>query len=684
MSGSAPASGGRGTRVLCVAAAVVLVVFGFLPIVNWIPGGHEAPWYRARVDEWITGSAIVIGAGVVLSILSRRIPFPSGSWSDRLLLWISTHQTRAGWIVAAIALVAYAAVALGLFSGVPLHLDELTQVIQARIFAQGRLFLDAPAFPEFTSLLHVLDSGGRWYTQFPPGGPAVLLPAVWVGASWIAGPLCGALGVRVFWSIAHRSESRAPVALGASLLFAFAPFVLFMSGSHMNHVSTLLFALLATLASLRAVSEPVHRSRFAFLAGLALGVMGTVRPVDAAAFALPIGGWLAWRSVRLRTRGELMSLAAAGAGVAIPLVLLALYNLRTTGSAFAFAYEVQWGRAHGLGFHQAPWGFSHTPARGLELVSLYFLRLQTYVFESPVPSLAFPALALLMARKLTLLDRLWLASGALLILFYFLYWHDGFYLGPRFFYLLVPLIALWTARLPALIGTAFERRPAIADVVRQTLVATVLFALLVNVPLRARQYRAGLAPMRSNASAFASASGATNAIIFVRETWGAQLMARLWAVGVSRSEAEAIYRGVDACAIEETLHRFEKDPTREKHPLPALRAFLADSANLVPSTMSPDVTERMMPGRPYSERCIRRINEDRAGFTLLAPLLVQDWRGNVFARDLHERDSLLLRDHPARPVYLLRSAGSDPEAQLELIPLSRDSLLSSWRMTSDE
>jgi hypothetical protein len=662
---------------------VLLLVFGFLPIVNWIPGGHEAPWYRARLDEWVTGSAIVVGAGVVLSILARRIPFPDRAWTERLLTWISAHQSLAGWLVATIAFIAYCAVALGLFSGVPLHLDELTQVIQAQIFAQGRLFVDAPAHPEFTSLLHVLDTGGKWYTQFPPGGPAMLLPAVWAGTSWIAGPLCGALGVRVFWSIAHRTESKPSVASGATLLFAFAPFVLFMSGSHMNHVSTLLFALLATLASLRAVAERQRQRRLAFLAGLALGAMGMIRPVDAVAFALPIGAWLAWRSMKERTTRDPALLMAAGVGVALPLILLALYNLKTTGSAFAFAYEVQWGRSHGLGFHRAPWGFSHTPGRGLELVSLYFLRLQSYLFEAPIPSLIFPAVALFLTKKLALIDRLWLTSGALLILLYFLYWHDGFYLGPRFFYLLVPMLALWSARLPALLATALEARPAVWDVVRKTLVATLLFALSVNLPLRARQYRAGLPQMRTEAAAFAAASGAKNSLILVRETWGAQLMARLWAVDVSRSEAETIYRSVDACEIEEGLHRFEKDPSLS-HPLEAFRSRLADSAKLIPSTLSPDVTERMLPGRPYSDRCIRRVNEDRAGFTLLAPLLVQDWRGNVFARDLHERDSLLLRDYPTRQVYLLRSAGSDPGAQLELIPLSRDSVLASWRSTSNE
>ena len=672
-----------GRRALPIAAAVVILTLGFLPIVNWIPGGHAAPWFGARIDEWVTGSLIVIGAGVVLSIVGRRIRFPGGAALAEVTRWAGASPGRAGWVLAVIAFAAYASVARGVFSGVPLHLDELAQVIQARIFAQGRLFLDAPAYPEFTSLLHVLDTGGRWYTQFPPGGPALLLPAVWAGAAWLAGPVCGALSVRLFWAIVRRTEPGMSVALGATLLFAFAPFVMFMSGSHMNHVGTLLMALLATFAVIRASLDATPAARFAFLAGLALGAMGMIRPVDAVAFALPVGGWFVARALRRRQRGDVVALLLAGVGVLIPLLLLALYNLRTTGSAFAFAYEVQWGREHGLGFHQAPWGFAHTPLRGLELISLYFLRLQTYLFESPLPSLIFPAFALLLMQGLRLLDRLWLFSGALLIVLYFLYWHDGFYLGPRFLYLLAPPLALWTARLPGLISNSLADRPTIAGVVNHILAATLLFALVVNIPLRAQQYRRGLTPMRSDAASLARDAGVANSLIFVRESWGAQLLARMWAIGVSRSESEALYRGVDSCALEEGLRAIEREPPPAQT-FDGLRRLLADSARLVPSTMSPDVTERMLPGRSYSSRCVRRINEDRAGFTLLAPLLAKDWAGNVFARDLHERDSLLLRDHPGRPVYLLRSAGAEFGAPMELIPLSRDSLLASWRSSSDE
>jgi hypothetical protein len=461
------------------------------------------------------------------------------------------------------------------------------------------------------------------------------------------------------------------------VLFAFAPFVLFMSGSHMNHVGTLLFALLAVYGWMRSASAPLASPRYALLAGLALGVMGTIRPVDALAFAAPIGGWYLWQTVRRRQRSDVLALGASGIGVLIPLLLLALYNVRTTGSAFSFAYEVHWGRSHALGFHAAPWGLAHTPMRGLELVNLYFLRLQTYLFESPVPSLLFPCVALVLMRRLERLDRLWLGSVAILSVLYFAYWHDGFYLGPRFFYLMVPPMAWWTARLPGLLRRAFHHRPTVAAFSQNVFIATALMALAVNIPLRVQQYRAGLLPMRLDATEVALKANVTNALILVRESWGAQLLARLWAVGVPRSEAELLYQRVDACALDNAISAAERNASPVS--FAGFAPLLTDSARLVPSPVSPDITERLLPGLRYSPRCLARIAGDQAGFTLLAPILAKDWQTNIYARDLQERDSLLLRDYPSRQVYLLRSAGPEGRAPLELIHLNRDSLFNSWR-----
>jgi hypothetical protein len=99
----------------------------------------------------------------------------------------------------------------------------------------------------------------------------------------------------------------------------------------------------------------------------------------------------------------------------------------------------------------------------------------------------------------------------------------------------------------------------------------------------------------------------------------------------------------------------------------------------VPSTLSPDASERVLPGARYTPRCLQRIADDRAGFTLLTPLLLAGQDSTVYARDLHERDTLLLAEHPQREVWLLRptdsAAGSIPKFER----VSRDSIIAAAR-----
>jgi hypothetical protein len=319
-----------------------------------------------------------------------------------------------------------------------------------------------------------------------------------------------------------------------------------------------------------------------------------------------------------------------------------------------FGYELLWGASHGLGFHRAPWGVTHTPARGFELVNMYFLRLQTYLFETPLPSLVPAIAALALVRRLSSFDRYLLASSALLAFGYFAYWHDGFFLGPRFFFLLLPVLVLWTARLPSIVRDRFPQRGADRFVLLVYAVSAVV-AILVSVPVRARQYAMLLT--RHDYVAPAATAGVEGALILVRESWGAQLIARLYALGVSRSDADALYRTVDTCLLDDAIAGLEIDGRRGAGAMERLRPLTADSLRLVISTLSPDGTERVLPGARYSVVCQRRLLEDRAGYAFFAPLLARDPLERLRARPAR-RDTLLLQ-RAERPVYVLRGASSE-------------------------
>ena len=675
-------------------AGVVLVVLGFIPFAAFLDVGLEMPGLVSQLRDWGTGSALTFGIGLLAWMASRR-----GHWGEaasaRAHPWKLATRVE---LVAGCSLILYALVATVVFSRRPLLIDELAQLWQAQRYAEGHLWIPAPLHREFFSYLHLVDIGDRVYSQFPPGGPFMLWLGVMFGKPWMVGPVCGALSVWLFARIVRAAEPGASDkwVLGATILFAAAPFGVFMFGSYMNHVTALLWTLVAVAALIELVREeqlpaagaadalasaalPGAKTVVLALAvGFGLGAAATIRPLDAFAFALPAAIWLVVRAGRSRRRW--IENIIAGIGVAIPFAAMMYVNLQTTGHPLLFGYEVLWGATHGLGFHAAPWGAPHTPLRGLALASLYQWRLQTYLFETPFPSLLLPVVALLFTRtKASVLDKYLLASGALIILFYLLYWHDGFYLGPRFVVSLLPVLVLWAARVPRVVADRV-RSAHLRNGVTAALAFGVVGALIFNLPVRVATYRAGLTSMRVDYAREAEHANVRNALVFVRESWGAQLVARLWGLGVSRAKTESIYRGTDACDLELEISALEHDGVRGAAAEARLAVLLArDSSVVQKSTLTPDPTERVRPGAVYAPACMQRIEDDRAGFLHYAPLRLVTTGDNIYARDLHARDSLLLAQFADRPVYLMKRTGTRVDAPLEYLPLRRDSLMAAWR-----
>jgi hypothetical protein len=225
-----------------------------------------------------------------------------------------------------------------------------------------------------------------------------------------------------------------------------------------------------------------------------------------------------------------------------------------------------------------------------------------------------------------------------------------------------------------------ERFPGLgADrVVLLTYAVSAVVAAFVSLPVRTRQYSIGMMLTRHDYVAPAEKAGVENALILVRESWGAQLIARLYALGVSRSDAEALYRTVDTCLLDGAITELEAGEVRGAAAMERLRPITGDSLRLVISTLSPDGTERVLPGTTYSATCQRRLLEDRAGYAFFAPLLARDAGTNIYARDLHARDTLLLQRYAGRPLYMLRGVSSEIGATLMLEPLSIDSARAEW------
>ncbi|MHB1328333.1 MAG: hypothetical protein ACYC2K_09040, partial [Gemmatimonadales bacterium] len=551
-----------------------------------------------------------------------------------------------------------------------LHIDEIVQAYQARMYVAGRTWLPVPADPALTSIMHLVEYEGRRFGHFPPGGPLWLMVGELVRAPWLAVPIAGGLSVAAWGLLLRQIEARASVRAGALLLFAVAPMSAFLAGSHMNHTTVLMAVLFGAVGLFGALAAP-GRVAPALLMGAGFGFAAIVRPADALAWGAPAGIWLLLKARSDRRLFRSIGLAVL-AGL-VPLVVAGWVQLETTGSPFQSAYALLWGPNVGLGFHPAPWGPDHTMVRGLELVALYLYRLNVYLFEFPIPSLLPGLIALVLAPRLAGPDRFLLGAVSGVLILYFAYWFDGFYLGPRFVATLAPVAAIWTARLPALVEARLGQGRLVRAGVFGLGLAIVL-AALTGVPVRVSQHSHAMQSMRWNPDELAAEVGASNAVILVRESWGAQTLARLWSLGISRPEAERLYRNVDTCVLDGSIRQLEAEQVAPAAALDRLVPLQADSARLVASPLSPDTTERALPGTRYGARCIARFNEDRAGFAVFPPALLSRRPDLTFVRDLQERSAVAARAAGSDMVYLLRRRFDSGRLVLEAV--SRDSVAS--------
>ena len=118
----------------------------------------------------------------------------------------------------------------------------MAQQWHARILASGRVAAVAEPYPEFFNTAPVFDRDGRWYSQYPIGGPAFVALGVLVNAPWIVNPLLLGIATWVLYRFLSDvfDETTARV---TALLWVASPMVLIMSASQMNHVPALTCAL---------------------------------------------------------------------------------------------------------------------------------------------------------------------------------------------------------------------------------------------------------------------------------------------------------------------------------------------------------------------------------------------------------------------------------------------------------
>ncbi|HVH08201.1 MAG TPA: hypothetical protein VM736_00260 [Gemmatimonadales bacterium] len=650
----------RAARLAPLGAAVTLAALGLVPVANVLSGTPQVPWWGAAVGWWlVVGGGSVLLALVVARLLGERLD----RWSVRAVGAVLAPSPRLFQALLASGVLALTALfAVYCFARAPFAQDEMAQRFHARILLAGHLAAVGEPHPEFFSITGVLDRGGRWYSMYPVGGPALLALGMALRATWLVNPVLTAVTACGLYRFAAAAFGEG-AGRAAALLFALSPFVLIMGASEMNHVGSLALATLAlaALTHWTTAPDPRRTSGAAALIGLAVGGLATIRPLDAIAVAVLIGVFQLWVLAREPARAR--SLLAQVAAGALPVSWLLYANARTTGAPLLFAYEALYGPGQQLGFHVDPLGVPLTPTRAVILASANLMRLNRYLFEWPLPGLIPIVAALVSLRLPTRWDALLIGLIGVLMLGYAPYWAaDSFFAGPRFLYTAVPAFVILAARAPGLVAQhlhgATLRRATFLIVPLCALCAWLIPTGVSSVRMRASYYHEGRTKLKTDIAGQVDAARLHHALVFVHEAWRARLVARLRALGLTPGDADRLLSSSDACQLQTaldaeegrgaadtaSLHARIIAATRPRAPLYAVAGLQADQAIFLTQ------------GGALTPACREEIARDTLGSTPYAPFLALasvESDGSlggpvVFARDLGPRNEELRERFPNR------------------------------------
>lgn len=661
------------------AVAALCAVLGVFPLANAMTQGAAMPWWSLAVKEWLLRGAILVVLAAILAVaLGRRLEAIYARIEKELL---AVPSAGFGVSLAVLATFAAAFYARFCFSGQPFTTDEMAQQWQARILLSGRLAAVPETYREFFNTAPVFDRDGRWFSQYPVGGPAFIAAGLRFGLEWLVNPIL--LGVAT-WCL-YRFLKAAVGELTArvtTLLFVISPMVLIMAASQMNHVPALTFTLLA-LAALAEWDQATDRNRQIIcgaIVGASIGVVALVRPLDAALVGVAVGAFQLWRWAADRPRS--ISLLVQLAMGAIPIALLLWSNARTTGQPLSFGYDALNGPEHRLGFHLDPAGQMHTPEHGLVLVSGYMMRLSRYLLEWPVPGTLLIVVGLVAVGRPTRWDVLLASLIAMFLIAYGAYWFDGFFSGPRFLFTVVPAFLYFIVRGMMSVGSALPR-----PVVQRVYLALVPLCALTawagpdgisSARGRVKMYRDQRTKLKTDIEAQIARAGATKAVVFVNEGWRGRLQARLRVLGVSQFRADRILNTLDACALQtaldlEDLIPATPDAVRAERVVARARAF--GTARLEEGLQA-DQTIALVPGSRPTAKCLWEFQRDNSG-TLAYSLFLAHQRvgpdgrvggGVVFVRDLGERNELLRQRFADRTWLRYRLARSLDDTTVAFVP----------------
>lgn len=417
-------------------------------------------------------------------------------------------------------LVTCAGLAAAVYERMPHVPDEIVYLLQARYFAEGLLELPAPPVAAAFDIDLIHYDTTRVFSPLPPGWPAILAVGVRLGAPWLVNPVLAAVGIVLVHALLRRLVTPRTARL-ATLLLATSPWFLFLGMSLMTHAATLAFALAAALGI--AVSRERRAAWPAALAGVGVGVVALIRPLEGVAVALVLGVWslsAGHRWFRFLPSVALTAVTVATAALNFP------YNRALTGDPRRFpvmmyvdkyyhpgANDMGFGPDRGMGWG----GLDPWPGHGLRDALLNTLlngaATNLELFGWACGSLVL-LVALVASARMRRLDWAMLAVIALVVVLHAFYWFGG---GPdfaaRYWYLIIVPAVVLTARAPAAL---FGRETPAAARATVAVLALTAAALVTWMPWRSVEKYRGFRYMSADMRQFVASHELGPSLVLVR------------------------------------------------------------------------------------------------------------------------------------------------------------------------
>lgn len=396
---------------------------------------------------------------------------------------------------------------------IPHGWDAVSYYFQAQVFAEGHVTAPETPFPDLFWVAHIVNDRTSRYSQYPPGWPLLLAPAMAIGAPELANALLAGLCAFLIWLIADRLLGRRE-AWTAIALFALSPFCIFMGANFLSHMPCATMIAMLQWSMIRSLSAERLKSGmlWGLLAGGAMGMAFLIRPYSAV-LGLICSCFVSMTLITWRPkRWTLLFLSALLPG-ALAIGVYLLFNRMTTGDAMTPGYLRNYPDLNFLGVsgehRESVWqNLAVNIPKGLRGLTFH-------IWGWPTTDLLFLALLpiLRFKRRTT-----WVLIGAVVLYLvgHSLYYYFDLYYGPRTLFESMVWMLIASAAGAVALWDFIAKWPKSKWLLIVLGVVVVLWGLNAGFLKRAMYYRQSYCGQGTEALHALRGRDLDNAIVFIR------------------------------------------------------------------------------------------------------------------------------------------------------------------------